>query len=841
MKKVLVLMLVALMAVSCVLLVACNVSVTEIKIKNAPSEVTRGAQIDYSTISIEVTYDDGTTKTLALTDKGVSYNPIDTSTTGPKTLAVRYGSKSAQVTITVVAGSVQVENVIVTEFNNTKGYNAYVKASDEQTNKETEFAKLKEPYKVGTANGYKFVPVVTVLDENADEVPLPEAQIATTYKLFIKEGSSFRESAAHDDSYLSKVENNVYYFKAEAEGETFKLVVSLAAGFELIDDQMATSVEQTFQVVDGYNVYDALGLSVLDNLNVKSWANLKTHKYDWDNGKSLAEFTDVKQVILHNNITITTQYLPANYFWQDGEEARYGGVSFNDANNAIAADHPLKGYLEGSIKEIPLGEDWELSDGNEYRTSLQRGLYVSDGIGLSGNYLTIGYEANYNTNGDNGLYIVYDYSKKGKNDYPEGHWSVIRYQQANETLNYSATIENVYFIGETGKTENLKLPTGLMTMSSNLTTTTVNNTIATSWYSNFVLDAVDEIGYGTFNVTDSKLYNSFSSMVFSRRMAEINVTNSEMKKAGGPLFIIHTRTSDGDDGVTNTVLNIDSTANMESWLSGGEMWFEVNNLEASDIMQLTTVASMVDTVEGSGTHYRRATSGEDFQINIIAVVIPNPSKVFENRAAIKGTINVGEYQYGMEEALYSSVLHVSSTANTGAALAQQTIDDLGAYLSDYVTALGALKAGFESLASATAMLPYAPMYKCGNTFAYANGSITNLTMNSLASIYNGITKAPSEDENSMSLYQGVKLVISTLASKIEDPNYASAVEKLTQLKAGWEAVKAGLDPIALSGFNANTWASSWTAGQLACWINPAAMGESSNVHFMILLGEDKAA
>ena len=94
MKKILIFLLATLIAVSCITLVACDKKVTDVKIENAPSEVTRGESIDYSKINIVVTYDDNTTERLKLTDKSVDFDPVDTSTTGTKTLSVTFGGKS---------------------------------------------------------------------------------------------------------------------------------------------------------------------------------------------------------------------------------------------------------------------------------------------------------------------------------------------------------------------------------------------------------------------------------------------------------------------------------------------------------------------------------------------------------------------------------------------------------------------------------------------------------------------------------------------------------------------------------------------------------------------------
>ena len=833
MKKVLGIVLALLLTLSCVLLVACNAKATELKIVNAPETVNRGATIDYSKISVVATFEDGTTKTLALTEKGVSYKAIDTSTTGAKTLEASYGGKTAQTTITVVEGTVNIEDVVVTEFNNTDGYNEYLEAKKEQSEKELEFFNRNELYKVGTANGYRFLPVVTAIDENDEEITLED--VITTYKLYIQEDASFVEVTGDSiETYLSNVENNVYYFTNAAEHETFKLEVTLSDAYELLVPTMKTTVEQTFEVVSGYNVYDALGLSVLDNRNIKSWASKKEHKFAWDNGKKLSEFTDVEQVIIHENITIKPSDLPANYFWKVGDPAtKEGSVSYADALSRV--NEKLEGYLAGSLKEVWLGEEWE--QGSDVH---QRGLYVTDAIGLSGNYLKIDYVSNLNTNGNNGLYIVHDFNQKAneKNDYPESHYSLIAYR--HEGVDYSKvkgnrTVENVYFVGQTSKTENDSTPAGLMMVSSNIADLKINNTIGAKWFCNATLDGLAE---GTVAIDGCKFYDSFSQMIYSYGHKAIDVKNSEMKRAGGPIIIMQTRTGDGAGDTRPTQFTVDSMANMESWVSGAEMWFRINMAGSESVVpQMLQLATLSDHF-GTGTHY-----SVDGKANLIAIVIPEPGKVMTNQYATPGTVTIGGEQYGMDAPVFNALINLSATAGQGATLAQQTLEAVGSSLEqDQQTALGGLKVGFETLQEMTKDLWKAPIYKCGGAYAYTDYNEQGQPrLNSLQAIVNGITVAQSPMP--MSMYEGILAVISTLQSNIEQLEAAGDpyqnLASLKQLKAGWDALKIAIDPIA--SVQVNDWNTLWTAGQLSFWVNPAAMGSSGNKHFMVLIGEGKAA
>lgn len=833
MKRGLIFLLAMLFVMSSVLLVACNANVVKITLKDVPAEVTQGDVIDYSAISIDVEYDDGTTENIKLTD-GVKYNNIDTSTTGNKTLTVSYMGKSDQKVIKVVPTEIDDETVTVVKVDNPEGYREYLRAIEEKEDdaKETEFYNREVIYTVGNDNGYVFVPEVTALDENTGFVTL--TNVKTTYKLYVKSGEDFVEASEGQlETYLSNVDNNVYYFtKAAAEShEIFKLEVTLSEDYNAISGTISMSVSQVFEVVNGYNVYDALGLSVLDNKNIKSWASIKETALAWDNGKKLNEFGDVEQVVIHNNITVTANDLPDNYFWHVGDEAkRTGSMSYATAESLVPAT--LKDYLPGSLKEAWLGEDWEKVEND----TEQRGLYVSNGIGISGNCLMLTYDSNANAadKSEKGIYIVHDYKQTTtatNRQYPESHYSFVVYthasadktEGANEreaNIKGTRTIKNVYFAGQTQKTDDVSNPVGLMMLSADISGLKIINTISTQWYCNAQLDGV---GMGTLKLEDCKFYESFSQMVFCWGIPTIDVTHCEMKRAGGPLFIIQTQTNGTN---RNSVVTIDDTSNMESWLTGAETWFDINNLPSATVEQLFEVGTLSDMF--AGTHYKDA----DGKVNLIAVVIPDPGDVFDNQKAIPGTLNVGEYTYAMQNSVFATATGLSDIATTGVNLIDTTLAAATGLLGSTETAmLQQLKAGFASMPTNAQIvsLKVAPIYQCGNAYGLFNGT----SMSSMSAVKN---------DSYMQLYGGVKQVIPQIEALIaglqqmgQDTTQAEA------LKAEWEALATQLGQVGELEIDDTAWATSWTAGTLAFWVNPGGLDAKNPdltlKHFMVLFGE----
>lgn len=819
MKKALICLLAALMILSGVLLVACNADVVAIAIEGAPESVKRGETIDYSAISIVVSYNDETQQKFKLTDDGVSYNEIDTSTTGNKTLTVTYKHASAQAVIRVEESQQFDDNLLVIAFDNARGYIEYQLAIKDKANKETEFYDKTVAYTVGTDNGYRFLPQITV-DVEGEDVVLTD--VNTEYTLYRLVNGSFVKV---DDvsPWLSKVENNVYYFTQEAEGEVFRLDVTLGDRFEFIDDEMSRTVSQQFRVVSGYNVYDALGLSVLDNRNNESWKDIKSVQLPWDD-KPLSGYGDVKQVILHNNITVTADNLPSNYFWQEGEPAKKeGGTSFNDANSNVQ-EH-LRKYLVGSLKECYLGEEWEHEDDTE-----QRGLYVSNGIGLSGNYLRLSYDSGLGLDGiipERGIYIVHDYKQTtgATRSYPESHYSFLCYTHAIEGLeeagiNGTRTIENVYFVGQTQKTDDNTLPVGLMMMTGDMANVRINNVIGLQWYCNATLDGV---GVGTISIDKCKFYDSFSQMVFSWGLQRIDITGSEMKRAGGPLLILQTRTNDID---RETVVNIDDASNMESYLKGSEMWFQINNLPGEVVENLLAVATLPDAAHG--THF----SNDEGMANLIAVVIPEPGDVFTNQHALHGTINVGNNSYGMADPFFNGLIGIGGVASAGATLTETTVTAMDALLDEGTRqSLSTLQVGFTTLAQSTAALPVAPIYKCGADYGIFDGK----QLGGADAVVAGAAQLQAGAAQVQAVLQQAVQNLTALG----DPYHN--VEALTQLCEQWSELVAQL---AVVGSHTGSADGSWSAGELAFWVNPGGLNASSPdmslKHFMILLGAGSA-
>lgn len=672
MKKFTAFLLALTILVGCLAFVACDnkdkptAKLTGVAFKEGtvPAKVKQNQVIDYSTVKLVLTYDNNSKKEIALTDSGVTFEQIDVTTPGTKTLSVTYGEFTISQDIEVEEVINQMINIVSFEYPN--GYKYYLAQKGTQSNKETEFYKADEMYKVGSVNGYVCNVLAKAQDlKDLDKEPEYITNLKTTYKLYLNNNEV---AQADIGKYLSKVENNVYYFTDKAVGNQFKLAVTLNSGYKtgIAADKRTLTIE--FEVVDGYNVYDAQGLSVLDNLDVKSWAKMKETKLAWDE-HPLSEYTDVKQVVLHNNITVEKKNLPDSYFWHKGDKATLSWEpSYESALNECTPTH-LKGLLEGSIKENYRGEAWE-EEG--YRN--QKALYVSNGIGVNGNYMTLGYKNGLTVEKDKetgkdvikadngGIYIVCDFNSSKDTIYNEPHTSFMAYHKhGSENSQGTREVKNVTFIGNSGKTDIVNGPAELMMFQAKLDGIKLDNIIGNKWFCNAELDLGTSV-----DITNCKFYDSFSQMVFGWYADTINVTNCEMKRSGGPLFILVTKTESEDRDeykASNTALNIDSVANMNSWLTGAEAWFTINlgAESASMASQLLGLPKIVDNTAGS--HFAQVSADYTVKSNAIAVLIPTPGDVFKNTSSIIGKIKVGDTEYGMDDQTFKAIIGSSAEAS----------------------------------------------------------------------------------------------------------------------------------------------------------------------------------
>ena len=656
--------------------------------------------LDYANIFINAIYNDANVnETINLSnDKITILQDVDVNELGKQTLLVEYEGKQASIEVEVK----KINAIQPLVFELPQSYIDFKNESavkDEALITENEFAIKGKPYIVGSVNKFKFLPITSYLDLNAGIVEITNPD--TSYSLQIKKDGEF-VTVADDSLYISSVKDNMYDFTDEAVGNEFKLIVSLDS--EMYDlfyfGNIAPSVSIEFKVEKAYNVYDVYGLSVMDNLNVNNWAQIKDRTLVYDD-KKLSEYTDVTLVVLHNDVSIDADKLPNNYFWSEympgySVALAKAQAADNATGSALGYASKLKGSLRDGIGDLnnynhtttevdDVNDNIYDSDGDGVKenycettynaVNMQKGIFNTNQCSISGNYMTI-------TTKDSDTRILssvisrdYKTNDSLKMSNPIAHWFMFKFFKTG-TEELDITIENVFLQGNMPKVNQGGLPAGLMAINSLVDELTVDNVITSQFYTHILTDESD-IANSALNLKNSRMIDAYSNMIYLWK-SKVNVENSILKNAGGPLFIV----VDGNRSVTDTtspypVLNVDEKSVLESYAAGTESWYTIFNATAlftkfKDMNNLFKNMTALYQAQGIPTQFACDKSfvhkvKEAEQINLIAVVIPNTDTILTARSnddliSIKGQVRRGNEVFDIDDVPTNVVKSLGSVA-----------------------------------------------------------------------------------------------------------------------------------------------------------------------------------
>lgn len=692
-----------------------NATVTSVEIveDGLKTEYTVGDTFNYAAVKLKVTYSDQKNKELNLASEGVTHNELDMATAGDKTLTATYEGKSDSVQITVKEAAAD-DDLTLFQFEAPQTYSAVQKTDDPKGLASTDGALLLKgigTYKVGADNGFDFTPDASTLDlVTEDEKTIQDPE--TTFELFVKNGAEF---AAESDpaKYVSKKtgSNNIYLFTQEAVGKTFRLVVKPAEKYDLSMLDGSASITAEFEVVHGYNVYDQLGLSVFDNLNLKHWQAIKegAQTLKWDE-KPLVEYNRldkenayVENIVLHASITIDPDELPDNYFWDkdrsltekysDGTaigDQGYTSVmgildslpdgvkeNFKQKLNGSLRDYGPQDVNEGgahwnnfnSASQGSLAEDYKADSVN-----MQKGVYNSAGTGIIGNGMMISYQT-YGKK--HSLVTIYDGERKGEQGAsPLSHWSLFKYpdegvvREAYPEAEFSTTpvIENVKISGEMERlSETDGEPAQLMGFNTCTDLVTLKNSLISRVFVALIGDKAQ--GRSSASFENCKVLDIYSNMIYSWR-ATVTVKTSIFKDAGGPIAIL----CDGnrvewdrtqavpvdhdfalEEGDTNygPHLIADAESVLESKASGYEPWYKLNGI--SDTFAMLKGGQGNGLADAARYYLGREIvekEGQTELINVIAAIISEPGQLMEEKnyadsITISGHAEIGDEKWDM--------------------------------------------------------------------------------------------------------------------------------------------------------------------------------------------------
>ena len=303
---------------------------------------TVGDTVDFSGIKVDIKYND------SQYDKRLTYSNLIlegvenlTTTKGEKTVKVKYNDEVISGKVRELTFKVQVYlpaeemvNYEVASFTDPVSYtnrkNVLANAGKDAYGTETYsgqfFANQDTTYYVGDDNNFKFIPQLTILNDESEDETLPNfiSSVKVSLKVenaYVELTSSLKEGYVYDYSYENNVlvtvdtENNTYQFAKDgsAVDKEFKIEV-VPADLYNYDGTKISTIE--VKVIDAFNIYNAKELSVIDNMQSNPNGNADELENAWVTTKTSLGIlgVNVNGVVLHDDIRILQDDIPDAFF-----------------------------------------------------------------------------------------------------------------------------------------------------------------------------------------------------------------------------------------------------------------------------------------------------------------------------------------------------------------------------------------------------------------------------------------------------------------------------------------------------------------------------------------------
>ena len=570
-------------------------NITSVSANNLEEYYHNTATIDFSAVTLNVTYDDNTN--VKMTNGEVDIDIANAESTTQFVLytdglgALEDGNLiigTYDITCQIV-GNDTVYNLgtITISDNMNLIYNLIYFGEPEfvttyrtnigATEQEDSFYSNSEIYTVGDDNEFVFKPEMSLMSKENSTIYEPsDFDVDVKVYLVVNNDSTLLE----DNTYYT-FSNFAFDFTDEAIGQTFRIEVTPSDFSADISGNAVNPVTFTFKVEDGWNAYtadDIARINIVD-YDVTEFAryqsqdifyNADTQVYErrltydiWEQylaekGYASESLHSINGIYMHGNISITPEDIPDDFFVTEAESA----------------------YAAGSLRDF----------------SLLYMHYLNNNFVFNGNYFMIDV-SELPLCLSNTSYSGYIYSENQARYYP-GHSTVFSFSgKLDNTTTETATFKNVNSIGNTGgvvsiegdSNEAIKASGGLILLKSIHATTNVDNSIAKeyliAWFGESSLMDKER---GNIYINGVKTYDCFNSGVFAYASDMNTISNSEFKRFGGPVILM---VSEAENGVVDRYagFTIDDNSVLESYVNGTEAWFVMQ--------QATQIASQLIGLE----------------------------------------------------------------------------------------------------------------------------------------------------------------------------------------------------------------------------------------------------
>lgn len=559
MKKTLIILLVIAMALSTLTMVACDQTVGVVSISASDDTDIRvlvGGTVDYSDLEVVANYDDGSTKSLAVSE--LTIGSVDTSTEGEKSVTITWNGFSTTITVSVLEDTsalYQVRNNLTSDLKVEFEANIGVSLTDSDL-EQVSFVNQTKTITAGDDNGFDLQLTANarnMLDELKDK---EVSEFGTTMTFARLDGVNYTTlTETETANYIDSVDYNTHVinFSTDAVGQTFQ--ISVMPTSEIYTGNALTI---TVTVVDGYNVYSAVELGVINNVTDGSGC-------DWSTLKEQYDLTGINpaSVILQCDITVTSADVPADIFYGSDYNSMwdtYTDQTIEGSTIDSSANSPYRRVIKDSGDSFAIYGNYFQIDASSFPISVVR----RDGSNSGEDFLNVGEGDAIDT-----VFTLF----RMENDVGD-----------NIVVNGASVVfDSVSFKGNGARSSDILNSGGMGFCRSNNINGTFDNVIVIDTFESFSINygnrdtssATPETSDLTtkYVIRDSKAFNGYSSIIYADRVPYLLIENCTFKQAGGPAIIATSEEEDAD-GVAGRGSYIDIVAStVQSYVAGTEAWF----------------------------------------------------------------------------------------------------------------------------------------------------------------------------------------------------------------------------------------------------------------------------
>ena len=445
------------------------------------------------------------------------------------------------------------DRIAVYSLENKGSFVNYAQYKGEQINKEEEFMDREQSYKVGDENAFSFKPQLTLAVLPAGKTDIDDVEFRYnadwSYNVTL---SLLNDNNEYVDANLEEFtdsldnDNCLIDFSDAAIGHTFKVSLYPEGLNEEQIKELKTkwTKEYEFEVVEGYNVTNAKELAYIQNdtanmpnIGTSEATKGKKYKEVWDafkNANQLKVDYNPSALILHNDINITVDDLPSEYFYNEEETLGF-----------FSKDEPNYKKVLGSLK------DWVHIYYRDFEKNSE--------FHLEGNYFSLNISS---------IPIVVKGNET--NQVPENFisHSVLFSFQGDKTG--KSSIKNIKLVGNAPRKDESTLSGGVILTKVQGPDFKAYNNVANRWFITYFPNK----SASAFLMDKCRAYNNFNSFIYNWGSKDVTIRDCEFKRAGGPVIIQECLYIDDADPANDVdgSIKIENSV-LESIVAGSEGWF----------------------------------------------------------------------------------------------------------------------------------------------------------------------------------------------------------------------------------------------------------------------------